>query len=160
MREYIGQYIRNCHSCRRAKPTTHGTYGVFRSLPIPQLPWKDVFNGLRIMAAPKQWPGPYISYRGEANQNATPGPLRHNNRHMPHRQTIPTAYLETPRAPHTHHVRPKHSIHIQVLDRAMQGVEDRSPNVDRLPPRNGRTIGETKRSHGAIPTLLRLLPAI
>lgn len=40
--EYIGQYLRNCHTCRHAKPTTHRKHGVLRPLPIPQRPCEEV----------------------------------------------------------------------------------------------------------------------
>lgn len=42
MREYIADYVRNCHVCRRAKATTHGKQGVLRPLPIPQRPWEEI----------------------------------------------------------------------------------------------------------------------
>lgn len=42
MRKYIAQYTKNCKTCRRAKPTTHGKHGVLRPLPIPQQPWQQV----------------------------------------------------------------------------------------------------------------------
>lgn len=42
MRDYIGRYVRNCHTCRRSKPNTHGKLGVLRPLPIPEQPWQEV----------------------------------------------------------------------------------------------------------------------
>lgn len=42
MREYIGQYTRNCMTCRRAKPTRQAKDGILRPLPIPQRPWQEV----------------------------------------------------------------------------------------------------------------------
>lgn len=38
MREYIVQYIQNCLTSRRSKPTTHGKHGVLHPLPVPQQP--------------------------------------------------------------------------------------------------------------------------
>jgi hypothetical protein len=35
MKEAIGQFVRNCHTCRRSKPVNHTTHGVLRPLPIP-----------------------------------------------------------------------------------------------------------------------------
>ncbi|KAH0602908.1 uncharacterized protein H6S33_008558 [Morchella sextelata] len=50
MRNYIARYVRNCHTCQRIKPNTHGKRGVLRSLPIPEQPWQEVsmdfFTGL------------------------------------------------------------------------------------------------------------------
>ncbi|KAH0606065.1 uncharacterized protein H6S33_004522 [Morchella sextelata] len=42
MRNYIARYVRNCHTCQRSKPNTHGKVGVFRPLPIPEQPWREV----------------------------------------------------------------------------------------------------------------------
>jgi hypothetical protein len=38
----VTRYIRNCHSCRRAKPFNDAYNGVLIPLPIPQQPWQDV----------------------------------------------------------------------------------------------------------------------
>ncbi|KAH0611235.1 uncharacterized protein H6S33_011662 [Morchella sextelata] len=40
--ELIARYVRNCHTCQRSKPNTHGKLGVLRSLPIPEQPWQEV----------------------------------------------------------------------------------------------------------------------
>ncbi|KAH0606496.1 uncharacterized protein H6S33_003330 [Morchella sextelata] len=42
MRNYIARYVRNCHTCQRSKPKTHGKLGTLRSLPIPEQPWQEV----------------------------------------------------------------------------------------------------------------------
>ena len=42
MRKQVDQYVRNCHSCQPAKTSRHGTFGVLRSLPVPQKPWEDI----------------------------------------------------------------------------------------------------------------------
>ncbi|KAH0608780.1 uncharacterized protein H6S33_001008 [Morchella sextelata] len=42
MRNYIARYVRNCHTCQRSKPNTHGKLGVLRPLPIPEQPWQEV----------------------------------------------------------------------------------------------------------------------
>ncbi|KAH0605317.1 uncharacterized protein H6S33_004539 [Morchella sextelata] len=39
---YIARYVRNCHTCQRSKPNTHGKLGVLRLLPIPEQPWQEV----------------------------------------------------------------------------------------------------------------------
>jgi len=38
MRETIGQFVRNCHTCKRVKPVNHTTHRVLRPLPIPNQP--------------------------------------------------------------------------------------------------------------------------
>ncbi|KAH0602480.1 uncharacterized protein H6S33_008819, partial [Morchella sextelata] len=42
MRNYIARYVRNCHTCQRSKPNTHGKLGVLRPLPISEQPWQEV----------------------------------------------------------------------------------------------------------------------
>lgn len=41
MRLVIKRYIRNCHSCQRAKPSHDDRNGLLRSLPIPSQRWVD-----------------------------------------------------------------------------------------------------------------------
>ena len=36
------RYVRNCHTCKRAKPTRHAPYGTLRPLEIPDLPWQHL----------------------------------------------------------------------------------------------------------------------
>lgn len=42
MRNYIARYVRNCHTCQRRKPNTHGKLSVLRPLPSPEQPWQEV----------------------------------------------------------------------------------------------------------------------
>ena len=42
MRELIKRYTRNCHSCRRAKPSHEKRQGLLKPLPIPQQRWVDI----------------------------------------------------------------------------------------------------------------------
>ena len=42
MRLVIKRYIRNCHSCQRAKPSHDGRNGLLRPLPIPSQRWVDI----------------------------------------------------------------------------------------------------------------------
>ena len=42
MRKVIKRYIRNCHSCQRAKPSHDGLTGLLRPLPIPAQRWVDI----------------------------------------------------------------------------------------------------------------------
>ena len=42
MRQDVEQYIRNCHSCRRAKAPRDGYHGKLRPIPIEAKPWQDV----------------------------------------------------------------------------------------------------------------------
>jgi transposase InsO family protein len=36
------RYIANCHSCRRAKPSTQKPAGLLMPLPVPERPWADI----------------------------------------------------------------------------------------------------------------------
>ncbi|KAI0993448.1 hypothetical protein K3495_g14736, partial [Podosphaera aphanis] len=42
MRKYVTQYVRNCHTCQRSKPSNHAKFGVLRPLPIAEQPWQEV----------------------------------------------------------------------------------------------------------------------
>ncbi|KAI0996733.1 hypothetical protein K3495_g11451 [Podosphaera aphanis] len=42
MCNYISQYVRNCHACRRCKPSSHAKFGLLKPLPIPKQPWQEV----------------------------------------------------------------------------------------------------------------------
>lgn len=42
MRQYVDQYVRNCHTCSRSKATHHAPHGVLRPLPVPERPWQDI----------------------------------------------------------------------------------------------------------------------
>src|SRR5512140_3223031 len=38
----VDRYVRNCHTCQRARTSRHAPYGIFRPLPIAEGPWQDV----------------------------------------------------------------------------------------------------------------------
>ena len=40
--QFVAQYVRNCHTCSRSKPTHHDKYEVLNSLPVPSQRWKDL----------------------------------------------------------------------------------------------------------------------
>lgn len=42
MMKYVEQYVKNCHTCSDAKATRHAPFGIFRPLPIPEQPWRDI----------------------------------------------------------------------------------------------------------------------
>ena len=42
MQSDIMKYIRNCHTCQRARIRRHAPYGVLRPLLIPEQPWEDI----------------------------------------------------------------------------------------------------------------------
>lgn len=42
MRQYIKQYLRNCRTCRQAKPVRHFPFGILKTLSVPQRPWQHV----------------------------------------------------------------------------------------------------------------------
>lgn len=42
MRQYIEQYLRNCHTCRQAKPVRQSPFGNFKPLPTSQRHWQKV----------------------------------------------------------------------------------------------------------------------
>jgi len=41
-RKDVERYVRNCHTCRRAKPTRHAPYGTLKPLEIPDQPWQHL----------------------------------------------------------------------------------------------------------------------
>ena len=42
MRQLINRYVRNCHTCARAKSRRHAKYGVLKPLPVPNKRWSDL----------------------------------------------------------------------------------------------------------------------
>jgi transposase InsO family protein len=42
MYQYIDQWTRNCHTCRRITPSREARQGVLRPLPTPRQPWQDI----------------------------------------------------------------------------------------------------------------------
>src|SRR5260221_14752218 len=42
MRKEVDQFVRNCHTCTRAKTQRQVPAGTLKSLPIPAKPWEDV----------------------------------------------------------------------------------------------------------------------
>lgn len=42
MKKEVQQYVRNCHSCKRAKHSNYQYHGLLKPLPIPHRPWKDI----------------------------------------------------------------------------------------------------------------------
>ena len=50
MRKDVQRFVRNCHTCRRTKPTRHAPFGVLKPLPVPNGPWQrlsvDFVTGL------------------------------------------------------------------------------------------------------------------
>ncbi|KAK0637673.1 Transposon Tf2-12 polyprotein [Lasiodiplodia hormozganensis] len=42
MRTQIKQYVRNCHSCKRAKASRNKYHGLLRPIPLPYRPWTDL----------------------------------------------------------------------------------------------------------------------
>jgi transposase InsO family protein len=42
MRTDTERYIKNCHTCLRAKAVRHSPYGTLKPLPVPQRPWVDL----------------------------------------------------------------------------------------------------------------------
>ena len=42
MKTTVAQYIQNCYSCHRAKPSRHREHGLLHPLPIPQQRWQDI----------------------------------------------------------------------------------------------------------------------
>ena len=42
MRKDIEKFVRNCHTCRRAKTARHAPFGILRPLPVPSKPWQHI----------------------------------------------------------------------------------------------------------------------
>lgn len=42
MHTYVERYIRNFHTCRRAKPVRHSSFGNLNPLLVPHQPWEEV----------------------------------------------------------------------------------------------------------------------
>lgn len=42
MWQFIEQHLRNCRTCRQAKPVRHSPFGSLKPLPVPQRPWHEV----------------------------------------------------------------------------------------------------------------------
>ena len=42
LQQDVKRYIRNCHTCRRVKPSNQKPAGVLQPLPIPDQPWADI----------------------------------------------------------------------------------------------------------------------
>jgi len=42
MRKDVDRFVRNCHTCRRTKATSHAPYGLLRPLPVPTQPWQHI----------------------------------------------------------------------------------------------------------------------
>jgi hypothetical protein len=42
MRKDVEKYIRNCHTCQRAKTPRHSPFGTLKPLPVPYQNWKEV----------------------------------------------------------------------------------------------------------------------
>ncbi|KAM0792127.1 hypothetical protein ACM66B_004828 [Microbotryomycetes sp. NB124-2] len=39
MRQFVNDYVNECNSCQRNKPSHHRKHGLLRSLPVPSAPW-------------------------------------------------------------------------------------------------------------------------
>ena len=42
LREFVKDYISSCDLCNRCKPSRHKQYGLLKSLPVPDVPWKSI----------------------------------------------------------------------------------------------------------------------
>ena len=42
LREFVRDYIISCDLCNRCKPSRHKQYGLLKSLPVPDTPWKSI----------------------------------------------------------------------------------------------------------------------
>ena len=38
----VDRYLKNCHTCQRARTSRHAPYGILRPLPVPEKAWQDV----------------------------------------------------------------------------------------------------------------------
>ena len=42
MYQYVSQWIKNCHTCRRITPSREARQGILRPLPVPEHAWQDI----------------------------------------------------------------------------------------------------------------------
>ncbi|KAM0787484.1 hypothetical protein ACM66B_003559 [Microbotryomycetes sp. NB124-2] len=42
MRQFVNDYVNECDSCKRNKPSHHRKHGLLRSLPVPSAPWSSL----------------------------------------------------------------------------------------------------------------------
>lgn len=102
VRQYIEQYLRNCCTCRQAKPVRHSPLGLLKPLAVPQpsTPLAGVFYGL-------DYGRPTISRirrqtgsSGPPNRNAPPDSLQRYRQRPGSSPHVSRPRLETPRPTH------------------------------------------------------------
>jgi len=42
MRKQVDQFVQNCHYCQQSRNSRHSTFGVLRTLPVPEKAWEDI----------------------------------------------------------------------------------------------------------------------